>query len=104
MSDHNEKNRTPNENRGKQGEQGRIGVDVNPNRGTAMSSHADMETDRGMDFDMDFDMDGDLSELEASLGGGSAKMEENERVILTQSLEGFASCFPEWDLHPPVRR
>jgi len=25
-----------------------------------------------------------------------------EKVMLTQNLEGFASCFPDWDLHPPV--
>ena len=24
-----------------------------------------------------------------------------EKVVLKQNLEGFASCFPEWDLHPP---
>ena len=24
-----------------------------------------------------------------------------EKVVLNQNLEGFASCFPEWDLHPP---
>lgn len=23
-----------------------------------------------------------------------------EKVVLKQNLEGFASCFPEWDLHP----
>ena len=24
-----------------------------------------------------------------------------EKVVLKQNLEGFASCFPEWDLHRP---
>lgn len=35
--------------------------------------------------------------------------EEDERVadaeknVLSQNLAGFASCFPDWDLHPPVQ-
>ena len=29
------------------------------------------------------------------------EIEKAEKVVLKQNLEGFASCFPEWDLHPP---
>lgn len=46
----------------------------------------------------------DLSELEALINFNDSEMREMENTVLTQNLEGFASCFPEWDLHPPVRR
>lgn len=46
----------------------------------------------------------DFDELEALFGQGDSDLEKMERVMLTQNLEGFASCFPDWDLHPPVRR
>ncbi len=26
----------------------------------------------------------------------------NNNLELTQNLEGFANCFPDWDLHPPA--
>lgn len=45
-----------------------------------------------------------MDELEAMFGADFSNMEKIEQVALTQSLEGFASCFPEWDLHPPVNR
>lgn len=45
----------------------------------------------------------DLSELEALINFDN-EMKEMENTVLTQNLEGFASCFPDWDLHPPVRR
>ena len=45
-----------------------------------------------------------MDELEAMFGTGLSEMEQMEQVTLTQSLEGFASCFPDWDLHPPVNR
>lgn len=43
----------------------------------------------------------ELDELD-NLFGGESLAEQSEKVILTQNLEGFAHCFPEWDLHPPV--
>lgn len=44
-----------------------------------------------------------MNELESMFGEDFSNMEKFENVTLTQSLEGFASCFPEWDLHPPVK-
>jgi len=44
----------------------------------------------------------EFDELEALFGEADLEMKQMEKVILTQNLEGFASCFPEWDLHPPV--
>lgn len=45
----------------------------------------------------------DFDELEAMFGAGDPDLAKMERVMLTQNLDGFASCFPEWDLHPPKR-
>lgn len=53
----------------------------------------------------DMDMIDDFSEfeeLEAMFGQDSSDLAKMEKVMLTQNLDGFASCFPEWDLHPPV--
>ena len=44
----------------------------------------------------------DFEELEAMFGQEESEIKKMEKVVLTQNLEGFASCFPEWDLHPPV--
>lgn len=52
-----------------------------------------------MDLMTDF---GEFEELEAMFGQDSSDLAKMEKVMLTQNLEGFASCFPEWDLHPPV--
>lgn len=52
-----------------------------------------------MDFMSDFS---EFEELEAMFGQDSSDLAKMEKVMLTQNLEGFASCFPEWDLHPPV--
>lgn len=46
--------------------------------------------------------DSGMDELEKMFGTSFSEIEEMEKVTLTQSLEGFASCFPDWDLHPPV--
>ncbi len=46
----------------------------------------------------------DFDDLESMFGEMDSDVTEKEKVVLTQNLEGFASCFPEWDLHPPVRR
>ena len=37
-----------------------------------------------------------------SVDSEDADVHEKENVVLTQNLDGFASCFPDWDLHPPV--
>lgn len=43
----------------------------------------------------------EFADLEAMFG---QDVEVTEKKALTQSLEGFASCFPDWDLHPPIKR
>lgn len=45
---------------------------------------------------------GDFDELEAMFGQDSLETQEKEHIVLTQNLDGFASSFPDWDLHPPV--
>ena len=50
----------------------------------------------------DLDSFADFAELEAMFGEGNSDMTKMEKVMLSQNLDGFASCFPEWDLHPPV--
>lgn len=52
-----------------------------------------------MDLTTDFS---EFEELEAMFGQDSSDLAKMEKVMLTQNLEGFASCFPDWDLHPPV--
>ena len=44
-----------------------------------------------------------LSELDALLGGDTNEIAQSEKVVLKQNLEGFASCFRDWDSRPPVR-
>ncbi len=46
----------------------------------------------------------EMDELEELFGQTSEEMEAGQKVALTQNLEGFASCFPDWDLHPPIVR
>ena len=46
----------------------------------------------------------DYDELEALFGQDDSDLAKMEKVMLTQNLDGFASCFPDWDLHPPVRK
>ena len=52
---------------------------------------------------MSQEMDDECAEL-AALFGQESELEKMEKTVLTQNLDGFASCFPEWDLHPPVGR
>lgn len=52
----------------------------------------------------EFDNLVDFDELEAMFGQGDSDLAKMEAVMLTQNLEGFASCFPDWDLHPPKRK
>ncbi len=42
-----------------------------------------------------------FDELDELFGLAETDKDKMEKTILTQNLEGFASCFPEWDLHPP---
>ncbi len=53
---------------------------------------------------MEQNFDDDFAELELMFGQGGSDIQKMEKVVLTQNLEGFASCFPEWDLHPPVKQ
>lgn len=46
----------------------------------------------------------EFEELEAMFGQNYSEQKRMEKIILTQELEGFASCFPDWDLHPPVEK
>jgi len=46
----------------------------------------------------------EFDELEAMFGQLDSELQQMEKIVLTQNLEGFASCFPDWDLHPPVMR
>lgn len=43
-----------------------------------------------------------LAELSALFSEDDEKVRESEANVLSQNLTGFASCFPDWDLHPPV--
>ena len=43
-----------------------------------------------------------MGELDELFGGDDSAAKKSEKIVLNQNLEGFASCFPDWDLHPPV--
>ncbi len=43
-------------------------------------------------------------ELGVLCGQPENEQEKAGKIVLTQNLEGFASCFPDWDLHPPLKR
>ena len=51
----------------------------------------------------DLDTEDFFNELEGLFGESDAEMAQMEQVVLSQDLEGFASCFPDCDLHPPVK-
>ncbi|MDI9510246.1 MAG: hypothetical protein GX319_03735 [Clostridiales bacterium] len=51
---------------------------------------------------MNTNVNDDFDELEAMFGQEDSDLSKMEKIVLTQNLEGFASCFPDWDLHPPV--
>ena len=55
-----------------------------------------------MDTNMNAGMD-EFDDLEAMFGSSDSDLDEMENVVLTQNLEGFASCFPDWDLQPVIR-
>ena len=50
------------------------------------------------------DSNADFDELGALFGEQSEELTQAENIVLTQNLEGFASCFPDWDLHPPIKQ
>ena len=52
-----------------------------------------MENDEPLAFD----------ELASIFGAPEDEIARMEKTELTEDLEGFASCFPDWDLHPPIR-
>ena len=58
----------------------------------------DTELKNGGDESLAFD------ELESMFGEPVDELAQMEKTSLTEDLEGFASCFPSWDLHPPVSR
>ena len=60
---------------------------------TLFDDNVDVKSSEDMDFD----------DLEAMFGQNESDIARMEKVVLSQNLEGFANCFPEWDLHPPVR-
>ena len=45
----------------------------------------------------------DFDELESMFGAPEDELAQMEKTTLTENLEGFASCFPDWDLHPPIK-
>lgn len=58
--------------------------------------------------DMDLGVEGmddldALSELDNMFAEDDERIKQAEENVLTQNLSGFASCFPDWDLHPPVK-
>lgn len=47
--------------------------------------------------------DQNFADLAAQFGQPQDELAQMEKISLTENLEGFASCFPTWDLHPPKR-
>lgn len=43
-----------------------------------------------------------FSELSDMFAEEDERLKKSESNVLSQNLAGFASCFPDWDLHPPV--
>lgn len=60
-----------------------------------------MNDNEDLNMGADMNMD-DFADLENMFGQDTEEMQKAESVVLTQNLDGFASCFPNWDLHPPV--
>ena len=48
-------------------------------------------------------LNNDFDDLELMFGQDTSDLAKMEKVMLTQNLDGFASCFPDWDLHPPIK-
>jgi hypothetical protein len=66
--------------------------EMNMNMGD-MDSFDELGKELGMDS---------FDELGKELGIGNSEIEDIEKTALNSNLKGFASCFPDWDLHPPV--
>ncbi len=45
-----------------------------------------------------------FDELERLFGAPEDELEKMEKTSLSEDLEGFANCFPSWDLHPPIKK
>lgn len=45
----------------------------------------------------------DFADLDALFGQDDVATRNAESVTLSQNLDGFASCFPDWDIHPPAK-
>lgn len=75
-----------------------IAIFIN-NMATGNSLDDNAEYDDG-ENEEEYEDDDLMSELE-DLMGDDNEISESEKVTLNQNLEGFASCFPDWDLHPP---
>ena len=43
----------------------------------------------------------DMNDLESMFGADEAEIIQMENTVLSQSLEGFAAFFPDWDVLPP---
>lgn len=54
-----------------------------------------------MDIKTSANPSSDFADLDAMFGQEDEDARKAEQIVLTQNLEGFASCFPDWDLHPP---
>ena len=50
----------------------------------------------------DLDLELDEFKVEDELAEFGVEMKE-EKIELAEDLEGFASCFPKWDLLPPKK-
>jgi hypothetical protein len=61
--------------------------------GAAVAQGAMPSTTDGMDA---------FSELSDMFAEEDERLRKSESNVLSQNLSGFASCFPDWDLHPPV--
>lgn len=57
-----------------------------------------------MDGKADVNSADDFAELDAMFGNEDEAIRSAESIALSQNLDGFASCFPDWDIHPPVNR
>ena len=62
-----------------------------------MSANAQAQTNGDVIGDQDA-----FSELEDLFSEENERVKKSEANVLNQNLTGFASCFPDWDLHPPV--
>lgn len=55
-----------------------------------------------MDEKTDVYSSDDFAALDAMFGENDEEIRNAENITLSQNLDGFASCFPDWEIHPPV--